>query len=493
MPELEFLNHNISALAVMANDNICVAIDNKGLLIINGNKTDTTLFTSPFNNCTITKIEPYHNELWVTTNKGLYKIDLINGASKNKIINHFGVHDGLSSNDISDLTIMHDTVWVASNKGVDFFDKNKIAITGVPPITYISSVSIADRDTALLSNYNLHYDYKSIKINYTAIAFRGAEQTLFKYRVIGLDTNWHITNERQIQFLSLPPGTYHFEVYAINISDIESKQPAIVNFTIAPPFYATWWFRIAAVVAIAGLTYLIGKARVEQIKTREEEKTAFNKRAAELEMKALRAQMNPHFIFNVMNSIQHYMLHNDTPLAQKYLSKFAKLIRLILDNSGMSEITLAEELKALALYVELEQQRFDEMFDYIVSINSDIDTDEIIIPSMMLQPYVENSIKHGISHLNGRGKIAINITRNTDTVFVHIEDNGVGRLGAAEWNKMNVREHISHGTAITSDRIDAYNLSNNTKINTVIIDLHDDQNNAAGTRVEISIPQKDYD
>ena len=210
----------------------------------------------------------------------------------------------------------------------------------------------------------------------------------------------------------------------------------------------------------------------------------------ELEQKALRLQMNPHFIFNVMNSIQDYILKNDARSAQRYLTKFAKLVRSILDNSVEGEVMLEEELKANELYVELEQQRFEEKFAFVLDVAADVDSNSLLIPSMIIQPFLENAIKHGIRHLKGTGKLLLKVTRDDDTVFILIEDNGIGRRAAAEINKMNANDHISYGSLITSRRVEAYNNAHNTSIQLVVTDLYDLYGKPAGTRVELLIPVK---
>ena len=200
--------------------------------------------------------------------------------------------------------------------------------------------------------------------------------------------------------------------------------------------------------------------------------------------------MNPHFVFNVMNSIQDYILKNDAKSAQKYLTKFARLVRLILDNSVKGEVVLQDELKAASLYVELEQQRFDDNFAFEMNVDEQIEVEELIIPSMIMQPYLENAIKHGLSHLEKNGKLTLTLTAKEDAVLISITDNGVGRTAAAEWNKKNVREHISHGSVITANRIAAYNIAHNTHIQTTITDIVDMAGAIAGTRVEVVIPVK---
>lgn len=463
-----------------------LAIENKGILFIN-NEKDTFLINNELENVFVKSMIADADTIWAASNQGLFRIEIIDFQSKKYNCYRVDAADGLGSNALSGLVLRNDTIWVSSNKGIDFFQASASLALKTPPLVYIYSVSVNDSDVFIKPYYDLNYDYKSIRISFAAIAFRGANQTSFKYR-LNQEAAWHFTTSHELQFLSLSPGDYQFEVYAKNSSGIWSDKPAIVNFTVHPPWWETWWFRIGFLLLLIAIIVIIVRRRINYITFREAEKTTINKRTAELEMKALRAQMNPHFIFNVMNSIQHYMLQNDTERAQRYLSKFAKLIRLILDNSSLQEVTLADELKSLDLYVELEQQRFENKFDYVVNIDDSINTNDISIPSMLLQPYIENAIKHGISHLKTKGLIKLTVTNQVDFVAIDIEDNGVGRAFSALKKQNSGSDHVSHGTAITTHRIEAYNISNTLKITAQIVDLVDADNNAIGTKVELKIP-----
>lgn len=485
LADIAILKNKVTAVCKSQNG-YCLAVENTGILFIN-NEKDTFLVHNELDNVFVKSIIADADTIWAASNKGLFRIELLDFKTKKYNCYTVDAADGLGSNALSGLVLRNDTIWVSSNKGIDYFQASASLALKTPPLVYIYSVSVNDSDVFIKSDYDLNYDYKSIRISFAAIAYRGASQTSFKYR-LNRELEWHFTTDHELQFLSLSPGEYQFEVYAKNSSAIWSNKPAIVNFTIHPPWWETWWFRIGFLLLLIVIAVVIVKRRINYITFREAEKTAINKRTAELEMKALRAQMNPHFIFNVMNSIQHYMLQNDTEKAQRYLSKFAKLIRLMLDNSSLQEVTLADELKSLDLYVELEQQRFENKFEYVVSIDDSIDTNDISIPSMLLQPYIENAIKHGIGHLKTKGLIKLVVTSQVDFITIAIIDNGVGRVISALKKQSSGSDHVSHGTAITTHRIEAYNISNTLKITAQIVDLFDAENNAIGTKVELKIP-----
>jgi len=207
-----------------------------------------------------------------------------------------------------------------------------------------------------------------------------------------------------------------------------------------------------------------------------------------LEMKALRSQMNPHFIFNSLNSIQKYIWENKQEDASEYLTKFARLIRLVLENSLHAEVLLSEELKALKLYIEMEHRRNNNKFDYSVTVADDVDVDKLMVPPLLLQPYVENAVWHGLSQKEGRGKLSILITKNNSSLICTIDDDGVGRAKATE-AKMNKEEKKSLAMNISSERIAWLQKESKMPAGVEIIDKKENDI-ASGTTVSITLPLK---
>ena len=208
----------------------------------------------------------------------------------------------------------------------------------------------------------------------------------------------------------------------------------------------------------------------------------------EYKQKMLRQQMNPHFIFNTLNSIQYFLLDEDTTSSLTYLSKFAKLMRIVLDNSQHTFIPIEDEIRGLKLYLELESLRFEESFDYEIEIDEDVNTFEYKIPALLIQPYVENSIRHGLLHKQGKGFLFVRITKQEESLFLIIEDNGIGRKKAGEIKQNQGVIQQSLGSKITEDRIQILNSLYSNEIDIQYVDLEDDQGNARGTRVEIRLP-----
>jgi tetratricopeptide (TPR) repeat protein len=222
----------------------------------------------------------------------------------------------------------------------------------------------------------------------------------------------------------------------------------------------------------------------------QKQKTVIEKQKSNLwRQKMLLSQMNPHFIFNSINSIQNYVLNKNEDDAYNYLAKFGKLIRMVLQNSREDEITIDVEIETLALYVELEQLRFDNKFEYLLNVSEEINVSNPKIPAMLIQPYVENAILHGLMNLNGErnGALKIDIEKENNLLKITIEDNGVGRMRADQFKKESIHQPVA--MKLTGERIEMINELGNTKnVKITVIDLYDNEQQACGTRVELFLP-----
>jgi sensor histidine kinase YesM len=236
-------------------------------------------------------------------------------------------------------------------------------------------------------------------------------------------------------------------------------------------------------------TELEAQNKVVEAQKIKQVETAFEHKIAETEMIALRAQMNPHFIFNCLNSIKLYTLENDSQTASEYLTKFSQLIRLVLENSRSEKVTLQKELETLKLYIELEAMRFKDKVQYKINVVPHIDQQYIEIPPLLLQPYVENAIWHGLMHKRDGGNITIDIAQPSEYLLhIEITDDGIGREMAKEHKSKSATRQKSFGLKMTSERLDAINHIYQTKTEVKIVDLVDTDGLAAGTKVIIEIP-----
>lgn len=222
---------------------------------------------------------------------------------------------------------------------------------------------------------------------------------------------------------------------------------------------------------------------------RKQKEDALLNRIKHAEMETLRSQMNPHFMFNTLNSINSYIVQNKTKDASKYLTSFSKLMRNILENSKHSYISLAKEIQTLKLYIDLELVRLEHFFKYQIIVDDAIDTDQFLVPPLVIQPFVENAIWHGLKDRNTNAKITIKFNKiDENYIEIIVEDNGIGREKSAQL-KTNKTSHKSFGVEITIDRLKMINPENSVQI----IDLYDSNNNASGTKVVLTLKVNNHD
>jgi ligand-binding sensor domain-containing protein len=362
-------------------------------------------------------------------------------------------------------------------------------------VVYFNTIFINQKTFSLNTPINepgelsLRYDQNAISIEAGIIDYYSRKKDKIRYKLgqNGKEGDWQYPSDHNIRFESLSPGSYRLVVQSSNIYNEFNGSEKILMIKISPAFWNTWWFRTLAVATIILSVYLFYRRRIAIIRKEEGKKTAFNKQLAQIEMKALKAQMNPHFIFNCMNSINSYILENDKKKASDYLTKFSTLIRLILENSDKQKINLADELAMLETYIQLEQNRLDNKFDYHIHIDPSIKTTSFEIPSLILQPFVENAIWHGLIYKEG-GIINISIKKLSNQLICIIEDNGVGRTKAELLKQQQSVKHHSMGMKVTEDRLRILNQLNLERPSVNITDLFTEINEPCGTRVEIVIP-----
>jgi hypothetical protein len=361
----------------------------------------------------------------------------------------------------------------------------KIHADTMPPAVFISGIKILNRDTTLHNSYHLEHFQNYLKLAFAGLSADKSQNLQYKYMLQGIDGDWIYTNNTHAHYTSLPAGDYLFKVSAMNRNGVWSDKPATVRFKIQPPIWDTWWFRGSVGGVFTASILLLFVFRDRKIKKKEWEKALISKKINSLELQALRAQMNPHFVYNTLSSIQHYITENNSDSAIKYLTKFARLMRVIMDNSSKPLIPIKDELQALELYLELESVRCTGKFSYTVNISSEIDIDYDQIPSMLIQPYVENAIWHGLMLREEGGHLLISLSIEGSLIKCIIEDNGIGRRRSAELKKSN---HKSLGMSITKERLEILNSLHGSQLSVEIVDLVNDAGEAAGTRVVIYIP-----
>lgn len=426
------------------------------------------------------------NQLFVGSHNGLNRISFNQGLFSKYIVTNYTIDDGLISNEITALSIHNNDLWVGTRKGlVKISDISGAFKLGIPRIQ-IESFRVNGK---LIKNFKSemffrHYENNFI-LNLSNLTFKNSYGPKFKFRLSGGENSkYQYPDISTISFQNLEPGAYTLFITGVSPNNAYSQTPIILHFTVKLPYWKTWWFILLMVVLGLLIMFSIIQLRVKQVRLKSKEKAEIRQQILEHQMLAMRAQMNPHFMFNAINGIQRYILENKSESAYKYLSKFSKLIREILQNSNQNLIPVEKEVSNVKLYVELEQLRFDKAFDFHLSIDPKIDTETVLIPGMLIQPFVENAIWHGLMPLDKgkQGVINTSVNIENDEIIITIEDNGIGRV-KSQSNK-NLETHKSMGIDISLQRIKLIDERSSIEY----IDKYDEDNNPTGTIVKINLP-----
>ncbi|QQS29573.1 MAG: histidine kinase [Sphingobacteriales bacterium] len=421
---------------------------------------------------------------WAATNKGLNRILMKEMDPATVEVKTYSRLDGLASDFVNDVWVNGDSVWVATVQGLTVLPVRDIPQDSISPPVYITSMSVWNNVVPPNPAYRLTYRQNNLSIAFTGLSYRSGGNLQYLYQMEGADTEWLKTAGTSVQYPALPPGKYLFKVAALDKWGRISKQPAIISIYITPPIWETWYFKLAVTLLFLGLALSIGYAVLSYYKNRNE----WERRMIESEQMALRSQMNPHFIFNSLNAIQYFVTENDKVSANRYLSVFSTLIRKVLNYSQQSYISLEDEIEYLRLYLEIESLRFKDKFTCTLSVSPEILPAEIDIPPMLIQPYIENALHHGLlSKKEGSRLLNIHFEQiQPDVLQCVVTDNGIGRTKAKEQTRD--REGMGIGSSNPQARLAILNRLLKKPIQVIITDLYDTDQEPAGTKVTIAIP-----
>ena len=450
------------------------------------------------NNVVYNIVEDINGHLWLNTNWGLSRFD----KSDSSFVN-YDIKDGLQGNEFNGGAFFKSAngeLFFGGMNGFNAFFPNEIGLNTRIPRIVVTSFKIFNKDQPIKisSGDTLTLDYRDnfFSFEFSALDFANPSKNKYLYKLGNYDVDWieRDANRRIAEYANVSPGIYTFQVRASNNDGIWNDEDFNFTLLIPPPWYRQWWFRIALIVFVVSIIWIIIYRRFRSVKMKSEvEKKMLNieKQLFDIEQKALRLQMNPHFIFNSLNAIQSFIISNDTDKAIHYLSKFSHLMRLILSNSRETIIPIKDEVKALTYFMDIEKLRFDDNFDYTIKIDPRIDEEFMAIPPMILQPYVENAIIHGLNNSNKKGHLQLDIKLQKDTIYCIIEDNGIGREEARKIKEASGIKRKSKGMMITRERLEMMNNQNRDKYFIKIIDLKYKNGKSKGTRVEIKMMFED--
>lgn len=457
---------------------------------------------------------------WVGTTDGLYL-----GDRELKVFRKFDFADniqGLVFNANACFRASNDLVFFSGINGINYLHPEKISMQDRPLSVSIRSLRINDNDSTQGIQPGQHrvflYSENTLGFDVVAPYFNNAGKVQYRYRLAGVSGQWvNLSGGTRIRLANLAPGTYQLEVAASTNGETWYPAPQALIFTILPPFWHTWPFRAGMLLVFGLLLWSLIRFRENRLKKRQAEQLEVEKlkntalqyqvalaqteearqralleaidnqrKAAEAKLQSMRLQMNPHFLFNALNSIQQMTMSGKGDSAALYLSKFSRLLRMILTHSDLEELSLREEIEMLRLYLDLESLRFDGTFEYEIVSETGLDLDEYRVPPLLIQPFVENAIWHGLLHKEGQRMLRISFSVIGDDVLeCAVEDNGVGRDAARRHNRHG--HHTGKGMSVGAERIRLLNQQNNERNTLKIIDLYKRGGAPAGTRVVIRL------
>ncbi|TND09910.1 MAG: putative signal transduction histidine kinase [Bacteroidetes bacterium] len=480
-PDDSLFRQRVTSIGQLPRGPLVVSTRGGGLIILDGDSIYNLLASSGLTSDLCGRLALEDSIIWVCSNNGLNRIAIKReGRSLRFSISRINTFHGLPSNLVNDAVRYKNILLLATGRGLAWFDVHKMKFNQHVPPVYIDVVLANERSfepgDKLLHNEN------NLAFSFIGLLYNSPGQVNYRYRLDGYETDWHYTGERTVRYFNLPAGDYRFLVSAMNENGTWNAQPAEMAFSIPLHFSKTWWFRGMVILSALVLIWLAVQYYLRQRKERE--RITSDMLLAEL--KTLRSQMKPHFIFNSLNSIQHFILEHDEESAHLYLSRFSNLMRKILENTRQNTISLAREIETLRLYLDLEKLRFGENFIYTIDIAPDVITEAIDIPPMLIQPYAENAIWHGLLLRKDQSpRLQLKFWLEGDELVCVIEDNGIGRKKALE--QKAGKQHESTGMKNIEERIDILNRVSKLNVTAVVEDLHDDRGEASGTRVTICI------
>lgn len=436
---------------------------------------------------TIPALYLHKHILWLGTESGLASMDIIT-----KKITSFGISDNMPAGPYTGYSFFYDSsahqLYGAFNNNILRFNPENLAKSNSPPLFFIESIEIPNETTMYHPGDRIELNYKqnNLVVNLAAINFEDAYQQQFAYRLVKKGNEpWRmIGSQRNVIFSDLSPGKHKLQLKVFIKNNSWPEQVKEIEIYIRPPFWQTTWFLILASLTALSTLYALYRYRIRHIR----QKANVDKHLAELEMKGLHSQMNPHFVFNSLNSIREMILHNENKEASHYLSKFAHLIRITLDHSGQSLVSLRNTLEYLERYIEMEQIR-NSQFTCTIMKDEALDLDETLMPPMLIQPFIENALWHGVSPGNKDIHIQVEFKKEQDSLICMIDDNGIGINLSVKEKKESGVHHQPVGISNIRNRIALLNEKYNIGCSIIIKDKAElNDTDQTGTLVMLKLP-----
>jgi ligand-binding sensor domain-containing protein len=485
--EKKILNQKqIISLTTDTVHNQILALSFDGTIYAINKSFQTKIFKKLDSDLIANRIRVKFGNIYLATNKGIVLINF-----KTKKLFYFNKYFGISSNNIRALEFDQTFCWAIGDGlqriPIELLSKKIFRGKIINRAIWINEIK-----QVLRPKYELNYSDK-ISFGMDGLSYLSEGDFEFAYRINGKENSWTIVPGKidKINIANLPNGENSIEFKLIDHNNLDSLNTIKIRFNVKPPFWQRWWFYILITISTLLIAFVIFRWRLNVMKKKQ--LNELNRISLENELRltqqnALKAQMNPHFLFNVLNSIKGYIYENDKKNATRYLSDFSNLVRKVLELSDQSLVPLEKELETLNIYIELESMLLQSDFSHTILIDKSVELNEIQVPSLIIQPYVENAFKHGLRHKKGEKRLEIKIEYDEKECLLYIEisDNGIGREAANKINRANAKIYDSFATSAIDKRIQLLNYSRNDIVGVEISDKFVGKE-VTGTNVKIRI------
>jgi ligand-binding sensor domain-containing protein len=479
--EQKLLNLRIEDLKI-GSGRLVIVTKEKGIVIKDKNRFDTIGTANGLISDICRKVEIQNDTIWLVTSNGISRI-VYHGFKQYEVVN-YSLNSFPSLVSVSNMILLENYLVFSSESKIFFYplEKGKRAQR-----FYISGFRVNGVLKNPGDNTRLSYSESNIYVAYEALFYKNLEKPLYRYKFSPGDTSWIYTGETSVSFSSLSPGQYVFTIEARDETGNWVEADRRISFAIDKPFWQTGWFISLGIIAAAMVTGGGVFYRNRKLLLKERAQYKVKLQLQELQVKAIKVQMNPHFIFNSLNAIQNFILSAENDNALRYLSKFSKLVRKLLETSTEEYISLENEIDILNRYMEIEALRFEDSFRYTLTVDPSLSLSGVKIPQMMVQPFVENAIWHGLLHKSDNRKLAVSFAKLSDRLILcRVDDNGAGRQ-AKKGNNL-IREKKSLALELISERLFLIEQTRGIAGRLEIKDKFNPDGSPAGTLVEIVIP-----
>jgi len=486
--EIKFHNETFYASKIIYCKSNLYALSTKGSLYKVTNNKDFVLLNPRLHidENDVKLIRYFENKLVIVSSRSVYELSLL--SNKVTLLNL-----DISPYEINDLLLKGETLYLISTAGVIDVSLSRKNVDKSEALFYLNEIFVNNKKYNPHKKNTFYHDQNALSLKFSILDFGTVNVNQLFYRIN--DGNWNLIENkiRSLQFAKLSPGDYKIE-FKLNNELVQTN----IEFIILPPFWTTGWFiaLTSCMLFVGGLIFYKWQVRKLHNKNKLlEDKNNLLQEKIKLEytlnksvLTSIKSQMNPHFFYNALNTIQAYIFINDKSKANSYLAKFSKLTRVILEQSEKETISLSDEIESLTLYLELEKMRFKDGFEYIIDVGNIKNKERIELPPMLIQPYVENAVKHGLLHKDGAKLLQIVFEEADKNLLVTVTDNGIGRARSGELNKIKSEKYQSFATQANEKRLEILNKGKVDKVAVEICDKLYADGTVDGTIVKLVIP-----